>query len=62
MKSNVMTLKKENYFPSQWEFLTNKKKISCYTGGFGSGKTHSLLARFFIALLQRRIKMVNQMG
>ena len=56
MKSNVMTLKKENYFPSQWEFLTNKKKISCYTGGFGSGKTHSLLAKVFYCLITKKNK------
>ena len=54
MKSNVMDLKKENYFPSQWKFLTTKKKISCYTGGMGSGKTFSLLSKVFYCLITKK--------
>ena len=53
MKSKPLTIHKENYFPSQWEFLTNPKKarIKCFCGGFGSGKTHSFLTSTFINLI-----------
>ena len=55
MKSNLMTLHKKNYFPSQWEFLVNKKKasISGYIGGMGSGKTYSLLNKVFISHIMK---------
>ena len=58
MKCNVMTLKKDKYFPSQWEFLTNKNKcrISGYVGGFGSGKTFSLLSKVFYCLITKKNK------
>ena len=50
-----MTLHKSNYFPSQWEFLTNKKKarISAFTGGFGSGKSFCLLSKVFYCLITK---------
>ena len=56
MKSNVMHLHKDNYFPSQWEFLTNKPKcrIKAYIGGMGSGKTFSLLSAVFIAHITKK--------
>ena len=58
MKSKPMNLSPSNYFPSQWEFLTNKKKarIKCYCGGYGSGKTHSFLASTFINLIGKKNK------
>ena len=58
MKYNVMTLKKDKYFPSQWEFLTNKNKcsISGFLGGYGSGKTHILLAKIFWCLITKKNK------
>ena len=54
-KSRPMTLHKKSYLPAQWEFLTNKKKarISAYVGGFGSGKSTSLLARVFCCMIQK---------
>ena len=60
MKSKPLTIHKENYFPSQWEFLTNPKKarIKCFCGGFGSGKTHSFLTSTFINLIGK----VNKEG
>tara|TARA_R110002020_G_scaffold462445_4_gene681964 strand:+ start:6803 stop:8077 length:1275 start_codon:yes stop_codon:yes gene_type:complete len=56
MKSNVIDIKKTNYFPSQWDFLVNKQKakIKAYVGGFGSGKTHSFLHCTFINLLTKK--------
>ena len=55
MKSKPMTLHKDNYFPAQWDFLTNKKKarIKAYVGGFGSGKTFSFLQETFINLITK---------
>ena len=55
MKSKPMNLSPSNYFPSQWEFLTNTKKarIKAYVGGFGSGKTHSFLAATFVNLISK---------
>ena len=56
MKSNLMTLHKKNYFPSQWEFLVNKKKarLSLFCGGMGSGKTFSLLNKVFISMISKK--------
>ena len=58
MRSKPLTLHKHNYFPSQWEFLTNKKKarIKAYVGGLGSGKTWSFLRCCFINLLIKKNK------
>ena len=58
MNSKPLTLHKQNYFPSQWEFLTNKKKarIKAFVGGFGSGKTTSLLATTMINLINKKNK------
>ena len=55
MKSKPLTVHKENYFPAQWDFLTNKKKarIKAYVGGMGSGKSFCLLATTFINLLSK---------
>ena len=58
MESKPITLHKEDYFPAQWEFLTNPKKarIKAYVGGFGSGKTTSLLATTMLNLINRKNK------
>ena len=58
MNSKPLTLHKQNYFPSQWEFITNKKKarIKAFVGGFGSGKTTSLLATTMINLINKKNK------
>ena len=58
MESKPITLHKEDYFPAQWKFLTNTKKarIKAYVGGFGSGKTTSLLATTMINLINRKNK------
>ena len=32
MKSKPLTVHKENYFPAQWDFLTNKKKARIKAG------------------------------
>ena len=58
MNSKPLTLHKQNYFPAQWEFLTNKKKarIKAFVGGFGSGKTTSLLATTMINLINKKNK------
>ena len=55
MKSKPLTIHKDNYFPAQWDFLTNKKKarIKAYVGGFGSGKTYSFLTETFINLISK---------
>ena len=55
MNSKPLTLHKDNYFPAQWDFLTNKKKarIKAYVGGFGSGKTYSFLTETFINLISK---------
>ena len=55
MASNL-TIHKEDYFPHQWAFLTSKKKINAYVGGFGSGKTYSFLHKTFINHITRRNK------
>ena len=56
MKSKPLTIHKDNYFPAQWDFLTNKKKarIKAYVGGFGSGKTYSFLTETFINLITKK--------
>ena len=58
MKSKPMTLNPSNYFPAQWDFLTNKKnaRIKAYVGGFGSGKTFSFLTETFINLIGKKNK------
>ena len=55
MNSKPLTLHKDNYFPAQWDFLTNRKKarIKAYVGGFGSGKTYSFLTETFINLISK---------
>ena len=54
MESKTLTIHKADYFPHQWAFLTSKKKINGYVGGFGSGKTHSFLHKTFINHLTRK--------
>ena len=55
MRTSKLTLKKENYFPSQWEFLVNRKKarIKTFCGGFGSGKTHSFIKNTAICMINK---------
>ena len=55
MNSKPLTLHPKNYFPAQWDFLTNRKKarIKAYVGGFGSGKTHTFLHTTFINLVTK---------
>ena len=53
MASNL-TIHKEAYFPHQWQFLTSKKQINAYVGGFGSGKTYSFLHKTFINHIKRK--------
>ncbi len=53
-----MTLYQEDYLPHQWEFLTHNKKnpkknITFLIGGFGSGKTYSLLAKVFLCHISK---------
>ena len=55
MASNL-TIHKEDYFPHQWKFITSKKKINAYVGGFGSGKTYSFLHKTFINHITRKNK------
>ena len=64
MRSKDMDLSPSNYFPSQWEFLTNKKKarIKTFCGGMGSGKTHSFLAETFINLVTKKDKSGKSNG
>ena len=49
-------LHKDNYFPHQWDFLVNKPKarIKALVGGFGSGKTHSLLVNTFMCMVNKK--------
>ena len=49
-----LTLHKEDYFPHQWKFLTSKKQINAYVGGFGSGKTYSFIRKTFINHITRK--------
>ena len=53
MASNL-TIHKADYFPHQWQFLTSKKQINAYVGGFGSGKTYSFLHKTFINHIKRK--------
>ncbi len=56
MRTSKITLKKDNYFPHQWEFLRNEKKarIKALVGGFGSGKTFSFLKCTFINMITKK--------
>ena len=56
MGSRNLTVHKEDYFPHQWKFLTSKKQINAYVGGFGSGKTYSFLHKTFINHITRKNK------
>ena len=48
-------LKKENYFPHQWDFLKKtgnpNARVSALVGGFGCGKTKIGLTKTLIALV-----------
>ena len=56
MKTYKIDLKEKNYFPHQWDFLVNKPKarIKALVGGFGSGKTHSLLVNTFMCMVNKK--------
>ena len=62
MISRKLNLQKENYFPSQWDFLVNKPKarIKSFCGGFGSGKTHSLLVNTFMCMVNKKNKQTGK--
>ena len=47
MNSRALTLHKADFFPHQWEFLTSKKPMKLLCGGYGSGKTYTLIAECF---------------
>ncbi len=53
--SNNPILKKENYFPHQWDFLTKKgnpkARVSALVGGFGCGKTKIGLSKCLLSLV-----------
>ena len=56
MTYKKINLTKDKYFPHQWDFLVNKPKarIKALVGGFGSGKTHSLLVNTFLCMVNRK--------
>ena len=56
MRTSKITLKRDKYFPHQYEFLQNKPKarIKCLVGGFGSGKTFNFLKCTFINMIKKR--------
>ena len=60
----LLKFNKENYFPSQWDFITKARKypISGYIGGFGSGKTFILLRRCLLAMLTKLNKEGKSSG
>jgi len=47
MNSRALTLHKADFFPHQWKFLTSKKPMKLLCGGYGSGKTYTLIAECF---------------
>ena len=57
MKASNLILKKENYLPHQWDFLTkrgnSKARISALVGGFGCGKTKVLLTKAIYCLTNK---------
>ena len=48
-----LRLKKSDYFPHQWEFLTSDKTINGLVAGFGAGKTHVFLRKTLVNLFKR---------
>jgi len=57
-----LTLYKEDYLPHQWKFLTSKKPITALVGGFGSGKTYSLLHKVFLCHISKFNKQGQSNG
>ena len=55
MTYKTINLTKDKYFPHQWDFLVNKPKarIKALVGGFGSGKTHSLIVNTFCCMVNK---------
>tara|TARA_Y100001951_G_C11284961_1_gene268027 strand:- start:512 stop:1783 length:1272 start_codon:yes stop_codon:yes gene_type:complete len=49
-----LKFREENYFPTQWQFLTSDKPINGYIGGFGSGKTYVFLRKTLYNLLDKK--------
>ena len=47
MNSKPLTLHKADFFPHQWDFLTSDKPMKLLCGGYGSGKTYTLIAECF---------------
>ncbi len=56
MKDYKFKIKKEHYFPHQWEFLENKPKakIKCLSGGYGCGKTKIFQIQTWINLIKKK--------
>ena len=61
---NNPILKKENYFPHQWDFLTKKgnptARVSALVGGFGSGKTKVGLTKCLMSLVNLQNPTLNK--
>ena len=49
-------LKRSEFYPAQWEFLSSKKAINGFVGGLGSGKTHVFLRKTLLNNLTRTNK------
>ena len=49
-------LKRSEFYPAQWEFLSSKKAINGFVGGLGSGKTHVFLRKTLLNHLTRTNK------
>ena len=67
MGSKTLQLYKEAYLPHLWELLTHNKKnpnkkITFLIGGFGSGKTHSLLHKVFLCHITKFNKQGKSNG
>ena len=62
MNSRALTLKKADFFPHQWDFLTSKKPMRLLCGGMGSGKTFILLRAVFLQHVNNKGKSGKSNG
>jgi len=57
LKASNLILKKENYLPHQWDFLTKKgnpkARISALVGGLGCGKSRALISKTAMCLVNK---------